>query len=183
MPLKLPSLFKSDRITSSHFSRSSSQPTYFVLSTQHVDGGLYIPFSLRTIRPMFWMILTNDVFGSTKTHMFAFLVSMPSPMVSHEDMIYTSLSKVLSNFFKMVLRSPVGIEALSAIISNFLYNPTFSGNSFVKIFVNASSNSSLFPSFANLSTEVLLSLSRLTSARKVSTRLFPLTRIARAILS
>ena len=124
------------------------------------------------------MIFTKDDFGSTKTHIFAFLVSIPSLIVSHEEITITSLSSVVSNLFNILILSLPLIDELNPIIEIFLYFLSNFGNSFLQISLNTILNPF---SLTKLFTDV--SLSVFTSEWNVSTRLFPLLRIVRAMLS
>ena len=70
-------------------------PVYLLRSTQQfkysVDAGMSGE-SLRTIRPMFCKISFLDDFGSMNAAELARLVSTPSPMVLHEEIIYGSVA-------------------------------------------------------------------------------------------
>ena len=119
-----------------------------------VDFGLFIPNFFLTILPIFCMIWTGDVFGSTNTHIFAFFVSIPSPIVAQEAITMTSSFGVSSNFSNVFVLDSILSFELNPIIFIFLYI-LFVGNSALRTFLNALINSALF---TKLFTDVSLSV-------------------------
>ena len=115
--------------------------------------------------------------GSTNTHIFAFFVSIPSPMVSHEEIIIISSSSVLSNFLSITSLCLGLTDEDNSVICTFVYF-LISGNSVFCICLKTALNIVLSTKFI---TEV--SLSVLTSEWNVNTRLLPVDNIARAMLS
>ena len=141
MPLKFPPSLISRRIASSHFSLSSLHSKYLSLLTQHGIKMVEMFFCFLTMRPIFWTIFTKDVLGSTNTHILAFLVSVPSPIVSQDEMTITSLSFVLSNCARISSLLVPLIPACNSIIWMRLnLDALILGNSFFNTDLNEATN-------------------------------------------